>query len=488
MNSILAVNQWTLFVIIFVSIFIVLGLAEFIRNYFKRPPESTRKFVHIFIGLIICFCPIIFKVNYQIIALSSLFIVINTYLLLSKKFKSMNATSRKSYGTIYFPFSVLILSFFWWDKPISFILSILVLTLADPIAAIFGSQQNYKFTPWIDKKSIRGSSAMFTSSFFIILLGTDLLLQYYGSNYSIPIPVLLGLAIFTAFSATLSELVSYRGSDNLSIPIITFLSYEIYLINFTHGNLTNLILWTFLSIIIFTIAYKKKSLSLSGAIGGYLLGIVIFGSGGWNWIIPLIFFFISSSILSHFNRKEKSQRNLLQILSNGGLASIFAIEHIFIKSSFSLIFYLSAIAAATADTWGTEVGFHSKSKPKLIFSKKLVPKGTSGSITLLGTIGSIIGAILIAVLGQIIFSHKNIFLPIAIAGISGSVFDSFLGRFFQAKYLCKDCGEHSEDNNHCDLPALRISGLKIIDNNMVNFLNTLCGGIMGYFFWTIVSQ
>ena len=247
-------------------------------------------------------------------------------------------------------------------------------------------------------------------------------------------------------------------------------------------------LWTFLSIIIFTIAYKKKSLSLSGAIGGYLLGIVIFGSGGWNWIIPLIFFFISSSILSHFNRKEKSQRNLLQILSNGGLATIFAIENIFIKSSFSLIFYLSAIAAATADTWGTEVGFHSKSKPKLIFSKQLVPKGTSGSITLLGTIGSIIGAILIAVLGQMIFSHKNIFFPIVIAGISGSIFDSFLGRFFQAKYLCKECSEHSEDNNHCDLPALRISGLKIIDNNMVNFLNTLFGGIMGYFLWTIVSQ
>ena len=85
---------------------------------------------------------------------------------------------------------------------------------------------------------------MFTSSFFIILLGTDLLLKYYGSNYSIPIPVLLGLAIFTAFSATLSELVSYRGSDNLSIPIITFLSYEIYLINFTPVSYTHLTLPT----------------------------------------------------------------------------------------------------------------------------------------------------------------------------------------------------------------------------------------------------
>ena len=108
-------NDWTIFGIIFVTIFFVLGIAETIRNYTGRPPESTRKFVHVFIGLIICFCPILFKVNYQLITLSSLFIVINTYLLLSEKFKSMNATSRKSYGTIYFPFSVLILSFFWWD-------------------------------------------------------------------------------------------------------------------------------------------------------------------------------------------------------------------------------------------------------------------------------------------------------------------------------------------------------------------------------------
>ena len=197
MNSIISVDQWTLFGLIFVTIFVVLGLAELIRNYFNKPPESTRKFVHIFIGLIICFCPLLFKAKYQLITLSSLFIAINAYLLLSKKFKSMNATSRKSYGTIYFPFSVLILSIFWWDKPISFILSILILTLSDPIAAIFGSQQSYKFTPWIDKKSIRGSSAMFGSSFLIVLLGTDLLLKFYGSNYSIPISTLLGVGIFT---------------------------------------------------------------------------------------------------------------------------------------------------------------------------------------------------------------------------------------------------------------------------------------------------
>ena len=169
MDIVEQLNDWAIFGIIFVTIFFVLGTAERIMNYTGRPPESTRKFVHVFIGLIICFCPILFKVNYQLITLSSLFIFINTYLLLSEKFKSMNATSRKSYGTIYFPFSVLILSFFWWDKPISFILAILVLTLADPIAAIFGSTQRHVLIPWIDKKSMRGSLAMFSASFLIIL-------------------------------------------------------------------------------------------------------------------------------------------------------------------------------------------------------------------------------------------------------------------------------------------------------------------------------
>ena len=73
MDIVEQLNDWAIFGIIFVTIFFVLGIAETIRNYTGKPPESTRKFVHVFIGLIICFCPILFKVNIQIILLSSLF-------------------------------------------------------------------------------------------------------------------------------------------------------------------------------------------------------------------------------------------------------------------------------------------------------------------------------------------------------------------------------------------------------------------------------
>ena len=483
MSLIERLSDWTLFSIIFIIILAVLGSAEGLRKYTHRPPESTRKFIHIFVGLIICLCPLIFKVNYQIIILSFLFIGINAYLLFSKKFESMHVTSRKSYGTIYFPFSVLILSYFWWDKPISFILTILVLTLADPIAAIFGAKERIVFTPWVDQKSIRGSLAMFSSSFLIIILGTDILSKYYGSAFLLPFPILFGLGVFTALSATLSELVSCKGSDNLSIPIVTFLSYEIYLINYTHGTLFQLLSWTLLSIIIFTIANKKNSVTINGAIAGYLLGIIIFGSGGWKWITPLVFFFISSSILSHLKTKVASRREITQLLANGGIASICAIVYIFWDSTYPSVLYLGAIAAATADTWGTEIGYYSRKSPNLIFSNKKVPKGTSGGITYLGTFGSIIGGLAIGLIGELSFGIENLIFPITIAGISGSLFDSTLGNYVQGKYLCNKCNNMIEKRSHCNDPTSLISGSRWIDNNMVNFLNTLFGAIVAYLIW-----
>ena len=478
MDIIEQLNDWAIFGIIFVTIFFVLGIAETIRNYTGRPPESTRKFVHIFIGLIICFCPILFKVNIQIILLSSLFIVINTYLLLSEKFKSMNATSRKSYGTIYFPLSVLMLSFFWWDKPISFILAILVLTLADPIAAIFGARQRHTFTPWIDKKSVRGTSAMLGSSFLIILLGTDIFSKLYGSNFFIPLPILFGLGIFTAISATLSELISYRGSDNLSIPIITFISYEVYLINYTRGTLTDLLLWTILSIIIFSYAYKLKSVSISGAIGGFLVGIFIFGSGGWVLISPLVFFFISSSFLSIIKNEKPSQRDVMQILANGGAPTFFALSYFFFQDQIFLLGFLGSLSASTADTWATEIGFLSKKRPYLIFTSRQVKKGVSGSISLLGTFGSIAGALSIGLISFYIFEFKNTIALITLIGSMGSFIDTLMGRYIQGKFYCTKCNKDIEQYFHCGAETILTSGFKWIDNNLVNFIASLASGII----------
>ena len=476
-------NDWALFGLIFIGVFIVLALAEMIRNKQGWPPESTRQFVHVLIGMIVALTPFLFESNIQLISLSSLFIAINWFMLRSEKFASMHATARKSYGTVYFPFAVLILAFFWWDKPISFILTVLVLAIADPIAAYMGAKGRTIYYPWRDKKSRRGSLAMFGATFLIIMLGTDLLARIYGASFFIPFPVLLGLSLFTAFSAALAESISFRGSDNLSIPVATFLSYEIFLINYTHGTLPNLLVWTALSIAIFALAWNRKSVSASGAISGYLVGIIIFGAGGWPWITPLVFFFISSSILSHLHYKEYAERNILQVLANGGVGAVFAVVYFFWGFPPAIVLYLGAIGTATADTWATDIGFYSKSKPRLVLSKKIVERGTSGGVTFMGIVGSALGALIIGVLGEEILSMNDLLLPLAVAGLIGSLTDSILGRFVQAQSKCNQCGEQTEDRYHCKTKTDLIFGSRWIGNDMVNFINTITGAAVAYFFW-----
>ena len=434
------------------------------------------------VGLVVCACPFLFKVNTQLITLCSLFIVINTYLLYNKKINSMHNVNRISYGTIIFPFSVLILSFFFWDKPISFFISIVTLAIADPIASIVGSRSNDHFKPWRDSKSIQGSLAMFLTTFIVVLFSTDIMARVFSASFYIPLYILLGLAFFTALCSSLSEMISYRGSDNFSIPLITFFAYEIYLINYTHGSLTDLLLWTVISAAIFVLAYRLRSVSMSGAIGGFLIGILIFGSGGWTWITPLVFFFITSSILSKIRRKTDSRRDLLQILANGGLPALLALTYFFFSYELALFAFVGALASATADTWATEIGYFSRKDPFLIIGLKSVKRGTSGAISTLGTLGTVAGSLGLAFSSIMMHYSLKTIVFVAIAGILGSLIDSILGQFLQAKFQSNISGEIVENKNHLNEEYTLVNGVEWIDNNFVNFINTATGALVAALF------
>ena len=396
----------------------------------------------------------------------------------------MHSIDRASYGTIIFPISVLILSVFFWEKPITFFISIVTLAIADPMAAIVGERSKEHFKPWKDRKSLEGSLAMFSSTFIIVLFGTDFMVRFFNASFYLPIHILLGLALFTSLCATLSEMLSYRGSDNFSIPVITFFSYEIFLINYTHGSLIDLLLWTGLSILIFTLSYRLRSVSLSGAVGGFLIGILIFGSGGWALISPLVFFFVSSSILSKTKDKKDSRRDLLQILANGAVPAFLALTYFFFSYELALFAYFGALAAATADTWATEIGYFSKKDPMLLIGFKRVKKGESGAISLIGTIGTIAGGLGIALISQTVHDSKLAIFFITAAGIMGSFVDSFFGQFIQAKYQCNISGEIVEEKYNLNEKTILLNGVEWIDNNFVNLANTLTGALVaGLFFF-----
>ncbi len=70
---------------------------------------------------------------------------------------------------------------------------------------------------------------------------------------------------------------------------------------------------------------------------------------------------------------------------------------------------------------------------------------------------------------------------IIITGTAGSLVDSLIGGSIQANFQCAECNNITEKRKHCNLPSMHVSGLYMVDNDMVNFLNTISGIIIVLF-------
>lgn len=242
-------------------------------------------------------------------------------------------------------------------------------------------------------------------------------------------------------------------------------------------------------------AYRAHSLSRSGALAAALTGTIIFGLGGWQWAVLLLTFFISSSLLSRLFSKRKSylyekfdkgsQRDAGQVLANGGVAALFAGLHFFLPSApWPWLAFTASLAAVNADTWATELGVLNPTPPRLITNGQPVEKGTSGGVSLGGTLAALAGAGLVAAIAQLVRPAAGfllIFSLTTLAGLLGALFDSYLGATLQAIYTCPTC--HKETERHplhtCGTATTLSHGLRWLNNDLVNLGCALAGALLG---------
>lgn len=240
-----------------------------------------------------------------------------------------------------------------------------------------------------------------------------------------------------------------------------------------------------LATIIAFLAHRAHSLNISGAIAATIVGTIIFGVGGWQWAVLLLTFFITSSGLSRAFKKRKQgldekyskghERDAGQVFGNGGIAALFALLHGAVPAAlWPWLGFAATLAAVNADTWATELGVLNPRPPRMINNlRKVVEKGTSGGVSLVGTLASLAGSAIIATLAVLLSPTliTNYWLLITLAGLAGSLFDSLLGATVQAIYFCpKDQKETERHPLHtCGTETVQIRGWKWLNNDWVNF-------------------
>ena len=480
---------WTFFALLIIILSCVLG-SEVSLKLGWLSPESNRRLIHLLVGTMVACSPMIFQGNILPSLLALIFIIMNIITFNKEQFKGIHSQSRVTYGTIYFPIGYLVMVIGFWGYPEFVIIALSLLAFCDPIAAQVGENVGSKsqFIIWKDKKTIQGTVAFFISAMAIIYMFSQLFFDH-------PNIFLLFFALFIATAATTAEITSCKGSDNFSIPIVSILFMVGFFFNFeeSSNNMAHIILSrsTLLVIMVaclFGIAYWFNSLNINGLFGAIIMAIVIIMLGSDIHLISLAIFFVFSSIISKtiknrsFYRSKGSERDIIQVYANGGVATLVCIVDFLYPDPFNTYLFLASVAAAMSDTWGTEFGKLSKHKPISIISFRTMEHGLSGGLTRIGTLGSLLGSCIIGFTAWVLIPIESIIIyGIIFSGFIAAIVDSLAGAIFQGKYETQT-GEIIEE--YQDGSTL-ISGNKWINNDIVNLINTIAAPLFMYIFLLI---
>jgi phytol kinase len=203
------------------SIALLLGAmaaVKLLARRFELAPELQRKLVHVSTGLYALTLPLTFRDRWPVVVLILASIAVMLALRLplfarSGLASTLHAVERKSYGEIYLSCAVGFLFFQSQDQPILYVLPILTLTLSDAAAALVGTSYGRKRFPVEGGvKSVEGVVAFFVVTWLLAMI---LLLAMTDA----PRLSVIALGLLVAAFGALVEADSWRGLDNLFVPL-----------------------------------------------------------------------------------------------------------------------------------------------------------------------------------------------------------------------------------------------------------------------------
>jgi len=208
MNNIMGI------IVSYIFVALILVSAKFVQRFGE---EASRKYAHI----MLCNWWFIAMYFFDNIILASIvpasFIIINYVSYKKNLIKTIERKEQEGLGTVYYAISLLVLvllSYGVFHNPELGLVGVLVMGYADGFAAVMGLNiKSKQFKIGTTKKSIAGCLAMavFTFLIFSIFLAVNSVSLWFIK------------ALVIAIVLTLTEVVSIKGTDNLTVPILATL-------------------------------------------------------------------------------------------------------------------------------------------------------------------------------------------------------------------------------------------------------------------------
>ena len=188
----------------------------------KKDTMVSRKLLHIMVGNIAFLLPLFVTREIMAFVAAAPFIVL-TYLISPfspfRKVRDRLSKTGHGLGLVYYAIAWTVLAYVFFDHKEIIAMGILAMSYGDGFASILGIKYGRKtYKIFSDRKSYIGSISMFL---FTILLLEIALLYYQVPTQLLTFPMLLVLAGV----ATLTEGLTPKGLDNLSVPFVVAVLY-----------------------------------------------------------------------------------------------------------------------------------------------------------------------------------------------------------------------------------------------------------------------
>ncbi len=191
------------------------------------------------------------------------------------------------------------------------------------------------------------------------------------------------------------------------------------------------------------LAYRWRTVDLSGAIAGAVLSFLLYATSGLGAFLTLAVVFLITAGSTRYGRTQKRLRgiaeksrgrNAWQVLANLVAATAFSVFALYARRPEWLLAAVAALTEAAADTASSEIGKAEGDPVYRIISFRRVTVGADGGVSWLGTLAGITAAFMVAAVAswcQLISPHE--IAIVAGAAVLGSIFDSLLGATLQQR-------------------------------------------------------